>query len=111
MKKYKIKKLGNNFFLLILIYILLIINYRFIISEHFNYLGFDKQYFSAFKMLISFNFTFMLIMLYRSIKIEFYRIVYNVYLVIVFFGQSIFYIFNQANFIIVIYMSLPLILQ
>lgn len=111
MEKNKVEnKSENNCILLVLVYVLLIINYRFVISKYYIYQGFNQKYFSVAKLLISFSFTIVLIILYKLIKKEFYKIVYNIYLVMIFFGQSIFYIFNQSNFIIVIYMAIPLII-
>lgn len=103
------KRKNNNFLLLLLTYILLIINYRYAISKYFYYEGYSQNYFSFSKLMLSFGITFVLIILYTFIKNDFYRIVYSIYLILVYSGQSIFYLFNEVKFVLVIYMSIPLI--
>lgn len=96
--------------LLLLTYVLLIINYRFAISKYFYYLGYDQQYFSNGKLFIAFILTLVLIILHAFIKRDFYGIVYCIYLVLVYFGQSVFYVFNETNLILVVYLSIPLLI-
>lgn len=103
------KERNNNLLLLLLTYFLLIINYRFAISEYFYYEGYSQNHFSIAKLMVSFGITFVLIILYTFIKNDFYKIVYSIYLVLIYSGQSIFYIFNEAKLVLVIYISIPLL--
>ncbi|MGM0867037.1 MAG: O-antigen polymerase [Bacillota bacterium] len=96
--------------LLSIIYIALIINYRFIIAIHFDYLGFHTQYFSIYKLFIASILVFIMICLSLFIRNKFYSIVYTISLTLLFFGQTIFYVYNNSNFILAIYMAIPLLL-
>ena len=98
-----------NCILLITIYFLFMINYNVIISKYFNYLGFNQNFFSLYKLVLATVFTLEFILLYVFLKKEFYKIVYTVFLVSIFYGQSIYYIFNESKFILLVYMGIPLI--
>ncbi|ASN04229.1 O-antigen polymerase [Virgibacillus necropolis] len=96
-------------FLLLLIYITLIVNYKYIIAFHFDYLGFQIQYFSVSKLFIATVMVILLIALGIFIRNNFYSIIYNISLTLLFFGQAIFYIYNDSDFILVLYMASPML--
>ena len=94
--------------LLFFIYYMLIINYHVVISNVFNYTGFKAEYFSYVKLLTSASYTSIWILLSMFIKKSFYKTVYSIIIIIYYFGQSIFYIYNDSSFLLVVYMSIPL---
>lgn len=94
---------------LLILYFLIMLVYRFIIAENFNYLGFHIEGFSFNKLFFSSFFAIFLIGLSSFIKNEYYRLIYNICFVMLFIGQSIYYVYNSSNFILVVYMAVPLI--
>ncbi|MED4351108.1 O-antigen ligase [Schinkia azotoformans] len=96
-------------FMLIVVYVLLLLNYRIVLVKYFDYLGFDSQYFTFSKLILATCITFLFVFMYLFISNGFYRIVYSIYFIIVFLGQPIFYIFNKSDFKLVLYLSLPMI--
>lgn len=93
--------------LLILLYILLIINYRFVISEEFGYTGFLFSGFSVNKLFIISIYTLVLIVILNFITDSFYSLIYCITLILFYFGQSIYFLFNYSVFALVLIMSLP----
>ncbi len=103
------RKHQHNAHLLVATYISLIISYRFAVSQHFGYAGYDHQFFSIGKLLISSSLTFAVIILYGLISRGFYRAVYSVYFVMIYLGQSVYYVFNDTSLLLVVYMLVPLV--
>lgn len=96
--------------LLITNYILLIANYKYVISNVYGYIGFESNFYTMAKVAIISLMTCILIGLSVFFKSDFYKIIYTMSMILFYFGQSVFYLFNQSNYILVIYMSIPLLM-
>lgn len=96
--------------LLLSIYTFLALNYYFVIAEVFNYSGFLITYFSYGKFSLILLITFFLVCMSMFFKNSFYKLMYSISLILFYFGQSIYYIFNDTDLILVIYIIVPLLL-
>ena len=110
MSVIKSNKKSSNCVILILCFFVLMLNYRLVTAEYFAYLSFSYEYFSYEKLFISVFYTMFIILLYKAIKNDFYKIVYSIYLTLIYFGQAIYYIYNNSSFILVFYLSIPAII-
>lgn len=109
-KNHQKRESINIIIYLSLIYIFLLLNYYFVISNKFGYAGFESSYFTLSKIFGAGFVTFYMIALTFFMKKNLYKIVYSISLVLLYYGQSIFYIFNNTNFQLVIYMTIPLLM-
>lgn len=100
------KQKAINMIILVITYILLIINYN-LISGQFGYLGFLSDGFSNYKLFLIFIYTLIWLVISIFIKDTYYKLLYTLLLILLYFGQSIFYVYNDSPFILVFYMSLP----
>ena len=96
--------------MLFLMYNALLLNYIFVISKVFSYDGYSVEFFSFYKFVFSFSLSVFMIILSVFFKNDFYKIVYGISITIYYFGQSIYYIYNDSPFILVVYMAIPLIM-
>lgn len=96
--------------LLFLIYIVLLLNYYFVISKVFSYNGYSIDFFSFYKFVFSFSLSAIMIMVSVFFKNDFYKIVYSISITVYYFGQSIYYIYNDSPFILVVYTAIPLVM-
>jgi|SRR5690625_504324 len=96
--------------LLLITYVLLIVIYKYIIAKNFGYLGFQVEYYSFSKAFFVSLIVIFFVLLGSFFKNSFYSLIYTISLTMLFFGQAIFYIFNDSNFSIVVYMGLPVFL-
>lgn len=95
---------------LFFIYFFFLLNYYFVISEVYDYAGFSKDYFMLVKLLSSLLLTVLMIILSVFIRNDFYKLVYSVSLILFYFGQSIYYVYNNTPFKLVAYTAIPLFL-
>lgn len=94
---------------LIIGYIFMIINYKFVLSVYFAYDGYSCNGFSILKLIQSLFILIFVLIMYSRIRNGFYKLIYTSYIVSIFYGQLIFYLFNKSEFVIVIFMLIPLI--
>lgn len=84
-------------FLMFILYILFHITYVDIIVPEFGYLGFVNKDYSFYMLLMHCLIILVLTSLQLFMKISFYNIIYNIFLIMIVYGQSVVSLHSNTN--------------
>lgn len=91
----------------ILMFFLGILNYYFILTPNFDYLGYTLDEFEVIKLIIASIILLLIVVLYSKLNDVFYKIVFTSYWILFYSGQLIYYIFTEFFLMVNILTLLP----